>query len=292
MTLLEIARALERSDRFELAVLDPDRGAGLCAGERIEIDGVVYVHRPYRVWLDLAERLGFRMCTPRAAADPCVTLVFERVVAAIRKPENIDDVREKYGVESMFARTSKLEEPGFVLDFADALDRISLPAMPRILDLGVNTGDEIELLLALRPELRASMIVGVDRSASALIVARTRFPGAAFVEADLDRPLELDAFDLVISIATLQSGTIDDRELLRRITQRHLAASGSLIIGVPNCRLIGSELSYGARTRNVRQPELGLVVKDLAFYRKYLQQHGKRVFVTGKHYLLVTAVPA
>jgi hypothetical protein len=43
--------------------------------------------------------------------------------------------------------------------------------------------------------------------------------------------------------------------------------------------------------RNFRQPELGLVIKDIAFYRKYLQQHARQVFVTGNHYLLITAVP-
>ncbi len=44
--------------------------------------------------------------------------------------------------------------------------------------------------------------------------------------------------------------------------------------------------------KNFTQPELGLLIKDVAFYRKYLQQHHKQVFVTGKHYLLVTAIPA
>ena len=55
--------------------------------------------------------------------------------------------------------------------------------------------------------------------------------------------------------------------------------------------MIGGELSHGARMKNFRQPELGLVIKDIAFYRKYLQQHARQVFVTGNHYLLITAVP-
>jgi hypothetical protein len=42
--------------------------------------------------------------------------------------------------------------------------------------------------------------------------------------------------------------------------------------------------------RNFRQPELGLVIKDVAFYRKYLQQHDREVFVTGHHDLFVTGV--
>ena len=256
------------ADVFELEVLDPDHGHG------IEVEGVAYVHRPYRVWIDLADRLGFRMLTPRPAASPCVRLRFERITS---KAEVVD---------------SKLEEPGFVIDLAEALDRIDLPAEPRILSLGVHTGDELALLLALRPGLTEATLVGVDRSAPALAVARQRFPRATLIEADLDQPLELGpAFDLVIAVATLQSTALDDRALLRRIVQRHLAPTGSVILGIPNCRVIGGELSYGARMRNFRQPELGLVVKDIAFYRKYLQQHARQVFVTGKHYLLVTAIP-
>jgi hypothetical protein len=53
---------------------------------------------------------------------------------------------------------------------------------------------------------------------------------------------------------------------------------------------VDGELVYGARMKNFRQPELGLLIKDVAFYRKYLQQHGRQVFVTGKHYMLVTGV--
>ena len=43
--------------------------------------------------------------------------------------------------------------------------------------------------------------------------------------------------------------------------------------------------------KNFSQPELSLVIKEIAFYRRYLQQHRFQVFVTGKSYLLVTAVP-
>ena len=57
--------------RIGLRVLDPDRGRGCHAGERIEVDGVRYVHRPWRVWVDLADRLALRLATPR----PCGALV-------------------------------------------------------------------------------------------------------------------------------------------------------------------------------------------------------------------------
>lgn len=290
-SLLAIARHLERASEatVELDVLDPDRGRCLHAGECIAIDGVSYVHRPFRTWVDLAERLGYRLATPRPLAPPRLRLVFERLALAMREP--IDDTTEKYGAASRFARTSKLEDPDFVLDFAEAIERAAVPSDARVLDLGVNQGDELALIAALCPGLAEAAFTGVDHSATALAIARARFPRATLIEADLDAPLALTGrFELVVAIATLQSATIDDRELLRRIVQHHLAPSGAVIFGVPNCRVVDGETQYGARMKNFRQPELGLLVKDVAFYRKYLQQHRRRVFVTGKNYVFVTAI--
>ncbi|HEY0190955.1 MAG TPA: class I SAM-dependent methyltransferase, partial [Kofleriaceae bacterium] len=162
---------------------------------------------------------------------------------------------------------------------------------PRVLDLGVNTGDELRLIERAAPGAHG---VGVDHSASALAEARRRFPTFEFREADLGAlaGLGLGRFDLVISLNTLQSAGIDDRAVLRQVVQDHLAPGGAVILGLPNSRYAGGEVSYGARMKNFREPELGLLIKDVAFYRKYLQQHDRQVFVTGKHYLLVTGVAA
>jgi len=271
-------------DPIEFAVLDPDRGRGRYAGELV--DG--HVHRPWRVWLDLAERLGLRMRTPRAGEPPLVQLCFDPLV---RTPATRELGTERYGAGSAFARIRKAEDPGFVLDLADALGRIRLPPAPRVLSLGVNTGDELALLADLG--LADARFVGVDHSASALAIARARFGATVeLVEADLNALPPLGRFDLVVAIGVLQSATLDDRALVRRIVQEHLAPAGAVIFGIPNCRYVDGETEYGARMRNFRQPELGLLVKDVAFYRKYLQQHHRQVFVTGKHYMLVTAVAA
>lgn len=257
------------------------------------------LHRPLRVWLDLAERLGLRLCTPRPLDDGRLRLRFEPLDRStlIR---GAAPGSEKYGTASDFARIRKHEDPGFVLDMRDALDRVvatnAAAEANRVLYLGCNTGDEIELVRSLSPVLRDAHHVGVDHSTTAIAAARTRFAAAGdhitFHEADLavSQPA-LGRFDLVISIGTLQSGALDDRDLLRRLVQDHLNPRGALILGIPNCRYVDGEVEYGARMKNFRQPELGLVMKDIAFYRKYLQQHRKQVFVTGKHYFLVTAVP-
>lgn len=289
--------------------IDPDLGRGCYAGELVEHAGERYVHRPFRVWVDLAERLRLRLRTPRVVTGAdgdagLIRLVFEPLepvesvesveqgdaeAADSAEPAESADATERYGRGSAFARISKLEDADFVIDFADALARTGLGARPRVLDLGVNTGDELALVARVWPDAE---LVGIDHSASALGVARARYPAGRFVEADLNTlgALGLGRFDLVISLSTLQSPGIDDRELLRRVVQDHLAPSGAVILGLPNSRYVAGEIQYGARMKNFRQPELGLLVKDVAFYRKYLQQHHRRVFVTGKHYMLVTGV--
>jgi len=290
-------------------VLDPDLGRGRYAGELVEHAGELHVHRPFRVWVDLAERLGLRLLTPESDGG-LVRLRFERLdphdppdsherwqgVAAEARGDPASAATERYGSGSAYARISKLEDAGFVLDLGDALGRARLGRTrlgprSRVLDLGVNTGDELVLVTRVLPAID---LVGVDHSASALAVARARFPAFQFVAADVGAlaTLGLGTFDLVISLSTLQSPGIDDREVLRQIVQHHLAPRGAVILGLPNSRYRDGEIEYGARMKNFRQPELGLLVKDVAFYRKYLQQHGRQVFVTGKHYVLVTGVAA
>jgi SAM-dependent methyltransferase len=273
-------------------VLDPDLGRGRYAGEHVEHAGERHVHRPLRAWLDLAERLELRLRTPVADRDGLIRLRFERLDRDKRWQADHDvapAARERYGAASGYARIAKLEDPGFVIDLGDAVARARLGSAPRVLDLGVNTGDELAVIARSAPDLR---VTGIDHSGSALAIARARFPSHQFIESDLGAlaALELGVFDLVISLNTLQSPGLDDRAILRRIVQHHLAPAGAVILGLPNVRYLDGEPSYGARMKNFRQPELGLLVKDLAFYRKYLQQHGRQVFITGKHTVLVTGV--
>jgi SAM-dependent methyltransferase len=295
-----LRRRLAAGERvLRVLALDPDLGRGCYPGERVMVAGrepLRGLHRSWRVWLDLAGRLGLRMATPRRVDAATLELRLERLDERARW-QAAEDVpaSERYGRDSGYARISKLEDPDLVIDLDDALTRAGLPAAPRILELGVNRGDSLALIVALRPALvDAAEFVGVDHSASALALARERFAGPRrrFIAADVNAlaSLELGEFDLVLAMGTLQSPGVDDRALLRQIVQRQLAPTGALIVGVPNCRYLDGELLHGARQKNYSQPELGLVIKDIAFYRRYLQQHRRTVHVTGKHYLLVTAV--
>jgi len=296
-TLEAWLRTAAPGDEIAFAVLDPDIAASAWPGTVVEVAGRRYVHRPYRTWLELAERLRLRLLTPRPLAHPCVALRF-----AVLDParswhgEPVADPSEKYGTDSGFAQIAKLEEPGFMCDLVSALRMVALPRGARVLDLGIGTGDEfwlIEQVYGAGAE-RASR-VGVDHCRSALAVAAERFPGAAyhFVQHDLNdfAALSFAPFDLVLSVGTFQSPGLDDRALLRHVVQHWLAPTGALVLGLPNCRYVDGEVLYGAKSKNYAAPEASLVVKDLGFYRKYLQQHGRRVVVTGKHYVWVVALP-
>ncbi len=235
------------------------------------------------MWTELADALVARLA---------VQIQGERlliVFTALDRDRNLalGEGTEAYGADSGFAQVRKLDDPSFVIDLRDALARAKLAPNATVLDVGVNRGDELALIYEAAPEAR---ITGIDHAASALEIGLERWPRATFTLADVAQPLAVGRFDLVIAIGMLQSGSLDDRALLRRLVQDHLEPTGALIIGVPNCRYIDGEVSYGARMRNFAQPELGLVVKDIAFYRKYLQQHHRQVFVTGRNYLFVTGI--
>src|SRR5690606_6431375 len=101
-------------DRVALRVLDPDCGRGSWAGTELEIAGQRYVHRPWRVWCDVAERLRLRLMTPRSADPPLIELVFEVLdPTASWHDAPVSHPEEKYGMASGFANIAKLEDPGF-----------------------------------------------------------------------------------------------------------------------------------------------------------------------------------
>src|SRR3569623_3676105 len=143
---------------------------------------------------------------------------------------------------------SKLEDPGVLLDLQAALARVALRPAARVLDLGCNTG---ELFALLPPD---AAIVGVDRSAAALAIARERWPSAQLVEADVTALPPLGRFDLVLSVGLLQSGALDDRELVRHVVQDLATPGGAVIFGWPNCRYIAGEVEFGARMKNFTVP--------------------------------------
>ena len=131
---------------------------------------------------------------------------------------------DAYAQDSDFARVQKLEEPTFLLDYTEALERVALKPQSHVLSLGVGRGDELVPFETLFAGDDLSF-TGIDHSASALRSARERFPGDSyrFIQADLGElgGLDLGRFDLVISIATFQSPGVQGHTLIREVVQHH-----------------------------------------------------------------------
>ena len=280
--ILEQMRAtLERVGQVKVRVPNPDLGPGLYPGEETQ-NGI---YRPYSVWLDVADRLECHFLTPSSVGNQVeLTFVQSQARATLETPE-------KYGPDSEFGRVNKLEDPCFVEDMLEALGRISLKEGHRVLCVGVNTGNELSLLERVYPHISLE-VVGIDLNSSALEVARERFPGFTFLERDLnDLPFpKLGKFDLIVCLSVLQSSGLDKDRVFRALLREHSSSSGGMILGLPNCRYVDGRPSYGARMRNFKKPDLSLLLADLALYRRYLQKHGFRVYVTGKYEVLLTAV--
>jgi len=288
--LIDIVRwareALERAGGFELDVPDPDAGASPPPGaERSD----AAVQRSWRAWVDLAEVLGCRCHTPERRGPTLVRVRFSPLPPEAAWHGGSGGAL-RYDPAGAFAAVLKLEHPGFLVPLLEALERVRPPDGGRVLVLGCHRGDEIEALGWLDPPPNALAVTGVDRAAGALELARARFPTARFVEGDVNAlPGDLGRFDLVVAIDLLQSPSVDDKGVLRSVVQHHLEARASLLLGLPNSRFRGDDVVWGARTRNYRASDLSLVVRDLAAYRRYLQQHGFATHVGGRYDLLLGA---
>ena len=270
--------ALDETGEVTFSAPDPDAGAGLYAGELTETGR----HRSLAVWLDVAEVLGARLNTPRKLGGR-VLLTFQKLPPLLRDGE--------YGPESEFGRVNKLEDPWFLAGFMEALRQAGLKAGARILSVGVGAGRELEALALAYPGA-VFEVVGIDLDDTALELARKTFPDWRFEVGDVNAlDIGLGRFDLIVALSVLQSRGVNLELALRGLMKRHLAEGGSLIVGFPNCRYAGGELRYGARMLNFRDPDLSLLLSDVALLRRHLHKHGFRVYVTGKYEVLVTGVP-
>jgi SAM-dependent methyltransferase len=279
-------------------VLDPDLGEGRYTGALVEVGGSSYRYRGYKAWTDLAELLFCRILTPKPASEQTVVVRFQK----LDRSDSFHgaagtDKTEKYGTASRFFAIDKMEEPAFLAAYGRALESVKIGSRRRVLDLGVNTGDEFALIRRMLPaHVYGGMeLVGVDHSASAVACARERFPegNVTLYEHDVNDldALALGRFDLIISVGTLQSPGIDFKPLFMGLVQRYLEQGGAMILGFPNCRWMGGEMLYGAKAPNYAYSEQSLLYKDVYFCKKYLQQKKFRVTLTGKPYLFLTATP-
>jgi len=289
-----IDEILKESDTVTFEVLNPDMAHGIYAGESITIDNQIYLYRGYKAWSDLGEILCCRMMTPKSISKHTVQITYEKLNLS-DSFHHSDAKEEKYGVESRFAALHKNEEPAFLSAYLRALRSVKVGEKKRILNLGINTGDEFDLIrqILTHEEYSNIELVGIDHSQTAITHARERFQegNATFYVHDINDLafLELGKFDLIITIGTLQSPGIDFKLLFMKLVQEYLAPNGAMILGFPNCRWMGGEMIYGAKAPNYPYSEMTLLYKDVYYCKKYLQQKKFRVTLTGKDYVFLTA---
>ena len=281
---------LQNHNRISFRVLNPDITSTLFSGERITIKNRIYLYRGYKAWINLAELLYCRILTPIKIDDTTIELTFQKLnIDNSFHNSKIKDKTEKYGVNSQFFAINKNEEPTFLWAYKKALDAVKIQNRTDILNLGINRGDEFELI----PNINKNRIVGIDHSQSALDIAQKRF-GAdeySFIKQDINHidKLNLGRFDLIISIGTLQSPSINFKPFFMSLVQNYLTNDGAVILGFPNSRWIDYELIYGAKAPNYSYSEMSLVFNDVIFCKKYLQQKKFRVTITGREYIFLTA---
>jgi len=275
-------------------VLNPDIQNSTYNGNKIEIGAQTYIYRGYKTWLDLAHLLGCKMLTPLQKEEHIITLRYEKLNqdASFHTQKSTDE--QKYGSDSIFSEIHKNEEAAFAYYYLQALQNAGVNKRKRILNLGVNSGDEFEAILPLLNNANAHEFVGIDYCESAIERAKERFgryKNITFYKHNINdlETLNLGEFDLIISIGTLQSSNLEYNRLLMSIVQNQLKRDGAMILGFANCRWIDGEMVYGARVKNYSFSEMGLLYKDAIFAKKYLQQKKFRVTLTGKDYIFLTA---
>jgi cyclopropane fatty-acyl-phospholipid synthase-like methyltransferase len=294
LDLKEKIKQLNFKELIEFQVLSPDVTTSTYNGNKVLINNIEYIYRGYKTWLDLAHILRCKMLTPLKSGEDFVIIRYQKLNEDVSFHMQEISMEEKYGASSIFSEIHKNEEVSFIHYYIEALQNASIERRPRILNLGVNSGDEFEAIRNSVKNFEELELIGIDYCASAIQKAKQKFssyPNVTFIQHDINEleSLHLEKFDLIISIGTLQSSNLEFNKLLMSIVQNQLKREGAMILGFPNCRWIDGEMIYGARVKNYSFSEMGLLYKDVTFSKRYLQQKKFRVTLTGKDYIFLTA---
>ncbi len=274
-------KELKDKDRVSIIVKNPDKF----------LDAI-----SLKSWLDLAQILYCKLLIPKIINEYEIEITFEKLNKKNSfHNEKIADIKEKYGINSKFFKINKLNQSSFLIHYIKALKSVKIEEKTSILNLGINKADEFEAIKYILDEeiLKKIEFIGVDHSKSSINFAKNRFKekNFNFFVADINTldNLNLTKADLIISIGTLQSTTINYKPLLMKLVQNYLSSKGALILGFPNSRWIDNELIYGAKAPNYNYSEMSILFNDIIFTKKYLQQKKFRVTITGKDYIFITA---
>lgn len=290
LPLLE--QAFQNHNTITLKVLNPDLEEGY-AGKQVSIENKPYLYRGLKSWTDLAEVLHCKLLVPKEIEYPFIALTYKKLSHDSFHHDKKET--EKYGIDSHFSQIHKMEEPAFLYYYTQALKNVKVKNRKAILNLGVNRGDEFEVIQHMLndEDYKNLNLTGIDHSKSAIDSAKKLFSDThtTFYAQDINHidTLNLATFDLLISIGTLQSPSIDFKPFFMKLVQNYLKKDSAIILGFPNSRWSGGEMVYGAKAPNYVMSEMSLLFNDVMFCKKYLQQKKYRVTITGKHYIFLTA---
>lgn len=248
----------------------------------------------FKSFIDLAQIFFMKMLLPQQKDEETIVLRFSKLDES-SSFHKASCGSEKYGVESEFFNIDKTAQFSFLYHYKKALEFVDIKSKKQILNLGINRGDEFKVIEQLLPKklFNEKNFVGVDYCASAIEYAKVEFNtlNIQFYCHDINalHELNLPKSDLLISIGTLQSSNISFNALFMNLYQEHLESGGAIILGFPNSRWCDGEMVYGAKAPNYSFSEMSLVLKDIHFCKKYLQQKKYRVVITGKDYLFLSA---
>ncbi|NQY20416.1 MAG: methyltransferase domain-containing protein [Campylobacteraceae bacterium] len=296
-SMLEILRYFNKNKENKeicIEVLNPDFGENAYAGAILTFENEEYIYRSFKAWNDLAEIMFFKLLLPEKISTYTISLKFKKLNQDSSFHKQLELKTEKYGLNSDFFLINKSEEPSFIHYYSQALKNIRIKDRKKIINLGINRADEFEVIQNIlnKDEFNEVSLTGIDFCQSAIDIAQKRFPNnSKFYKHDInDLPsLSLGKFDLLISIGTLQSSSLNFKLLFMSLVQELLEKDSALILGFPNCRWIDGEMIYGAKAKNYSYSELSVMHKDIYFCKKYLQQKKFRVTITGKNYLFLSA---
>ncbi len=287
---------VQDSELIEFEILNPDLAQNSYVGATLTCNEKTYRYFSYKALSNLAEILFCKMLTPRISSVCRVIIRFKKLDKQRSFHTITNSVKEeKYGSNSNFADINKNEEPSFLSAYLKALESVKIKDKKQILNLGINRGDEFELIRTMLGNklFESKKFIGIDYSKSAIDVARERFSNlhVSLHVKDINKidELHLTPSDLLISIGTLQSSSINFKPFFMKLMREYLSGNGAVILGFVNCRWIDGEMIYGSKAPNYNYSEQTLLYNDVMFCKRYLQQHRFRVTLTGKEYLFLTA---
>jgi len=249
-----------------------------------------------KYWVDIADILKCRILIPKIYNNKYILITYQKlnIANSFHNHKKNNKIESKYGITSVFATINKLNEPSFLYYYKQALKNATVNKRIRILNLGVNSGDEFEVIKKYATNFDNLELVGIDYCKSAIDKAKNKFKddkNISFYTCDINEieSLCLDKFDLIITIGTLQSTSLNFKLVFQDIVQNYLKQDGAMILGFPNCRWIDGEMIYGAMAPNYNFSEMSILYSDVIFCKKYMQQKKFRVTITGKEYIFLTA---